>query len=707
MIATAGDSILTFSEPADVRPAPERLPETSKMKTILVLAHHPELADAIRTALDPERFRVVHRIDVAEAEPLLDHALIHFCVVDAPVVDTAGMWVFERIRRRVPHAPIVVFCDDAKWALEEEAYLAGVKHVLRKPVRARMLEAVLEQTHGVPATTGQAPAAPSVPVRLTPVPEVPIRPPNEATLRSLQKWREFSSLLASSLSAESLLKQFLLQLREITGVGRAAIFLRQPVLAISHARNMDAGRFLRSAHAIGLSSSIVDQLELSLETGVGGHIHRHGRILWRDSLEAQNDSEIAREFAVLNMQVVVPILDRQTLVGLLALDGRITGEPLSREELEIIFHLLGEMGLAIRNVWFHDQLLANQEMLTGILRQFNSGCIVVGRDLNILHCNDAARKFLVGSKRAVELQFSDLPVVLGSKIYQVLKSGAALAPFRFQPADTQKSVFQISIVPLQTRPGALPDSALMVVEDHTQAEQLHTLEVETNNLRLIKSMADRLAHEIGNALVPISTHQQLIGDQFLDPDFRNSLEEALAEGVKRISRLVNQMRFLARDVVAGEETFPLGPVVEEAFREAQTHQQVKSALLKYDSNVPAPIVCGDRAALKHAFLEIFLNALQANPKNAKISVKMKIDQGFNGKGRRLAEVEVHDNGAGFTPETALKVPAPFFTTRTVGLGLGLTVSRKIIETHQGKLEIPSPADVDHGVVRVFLPQSSN
>jgi nitrogen-specific signal transduction histidine kinase len=365
------------------------------------------------------------------------------------------------------------------------------------------------------------------------------------------------------------------------------------------------------------------------------------------------------------------------------------------------------MGLAIRNVWFHDQLVANQEMLTNILRQFNSGCCVVNRDLTIVHCNDAARKYLVGTRRGADPQFSDLPVVLGSKIYQVLKSGAALAPFRFQPADTERSVYQVSIVPLQSRPGALPDSALMVIEDHTQREQLQNLELETQNLRLIKSMADRLAHEIGNALVPISTHQQLIKEQFLDPDFRESLEIALADGTKRISRLVNQMRFLARDAVSGEESFPLTPVVEEAFREAQAHQQVKTAFLKCDAAGQAPVVSGDRAALKHAFVEIFLNALQANPQDAKIAVKLKSDQGFNGKGRRLTEVEVHDNGAGFTSETAQKVPSPFFTTRTVGLGLGLTVTRKIIETHQGKLEIPAPQDPQHGVVKVFLPQSAN
>lgn len=680
------------------------------MKTILVLAHHPELADAIRSALDVERFRVVHRVDLTEAEPLLNHALVHVCIVDAPVAETAGIWVFDRLRRHLPHAPIIVFCDDAKWALEEEAYLAGVKHVFRKPVRARMLEAVIEPS-SLPAAPSQSHATPAsvVPARISPPPatEVPARSANDATLRSLQKWREFSSLLANSLSTESLLKQFLLQLREITGVGRAAIFLRQPVLTVSSGSTLAGGRMLRSAYAIGLSSSVLDQLELSLETGIGGHVHRHGRILWRDSAEAQNDSEIVREFSVLNTQVVVPILDRQTLVGVMALDGRITGESLSREELEVIFHLLEEMGLAIRNVWFHDQLLANQQMLTGILRQFNSGCIVISRDLQILHCNDSAKRFLTGPRRGGELQFSDLPVVLGSKVYQVLKSGAALAPFRFQPADTQRSVYQISIVPMQSRPGALPDSALMVVEDHTQAEQLHQLEVETTNLRLIKSMADRLAAEVGNALVPISTHQQLLKDQYLDPDFRESLDVALRDGCKRINRLINQMRFLARDSLAGEETFPLITLVEEAFREAQAHQQIKSAFLKCDAGGEAPLVSGDRAALKHAFLEIFLNALQANPKDAKIAVKLKTDQGFNGKGRRLTEVEVHDNGAGFSSEAAQKSTSPFFTTRAVGVGLGLTVSRKIIETHHGKLEIPATPNPEHGIVRVLLPQSAN
>ena len=67
------------------------------------------------------------------------------------------------------------------------------------------------------------------------------------------------------------------------------------------------------------------------------------------------------------------------------------------------------------------------------------------------------------------------------------------------------------------------------------------------------------------------------------------------------------------------------------------------------------------------------------------------------------QIEVQDNGAGFTPEAAQKAASPFFTTRNVGLGLGLTVSRKIMETHQGKLEIVAPKLGQAGVVRISLP----
>ena len=391
------------------------------------------------------------------------------------------------------------------------------------------------------------------------------------------------------------------------------------------------------------------------------------------------------------------------MIGLAVFDGRITGEPLINVELELIFHLLEQVGLALHNIWLHDQLAGNHEMMTDVLRELSSACIVVGHDLTVLHANKAARRhFGPKNKRGGDLEFSDLPQQLGAKIYQVLKTGAAMEPFRYEPESSPGAVYNVSVVPFQRGNSTVPVSALLTADDLTQTEQLRRLEIEAANLRLVKSMADRLAHEIGNALVPLATHQQLLAEKYKDKEFRESLDQALADGVKRVTRLINQMRFLAREGHLQSEAFAVGNLIEEAYQEACKHQPAEATRLQFETGGEPILVTGDRAALKHALAEIMLNALQANPKEPNIGVKLHTGSTGGGNGQDL-QIEVQDNGSGFTIEAAQKAPAPFFTTRNVGLGLGLTVSRKIIETHRGKLEIVPPQAGHPGVIRVSLP----
>jgi signal transduction histidine kinase len=524
--------------------------------------------------------------------------------------------------------------------------------------------------------------------------------------QTLDVLRDFSSILTHSLDAEAMLKQFLQFLREILSVNRAAIFLNRPCTPLAETPSPADSRRLRAVSAIGLSSGLLENFELSMDSGLGAQLSKLGRILRRDSEEACADGEVQKEFELLGTQVAVPIPGREGIVGIAVFDGRVTGEPLINVELEFIFHLLEQVGLALHNIWLHDQLAGNHEMMTGVLREISSACIVVGSDLSVLHANKAARgHFGQKNKRGGELEFSDLPQTLGAKIYQVLKTGAAMGPFRYEPENSPGTVYSVSVVPFQRGNASVPVSALLTAEDLTQVEQLRRLEVEAANLRLIKSMADRLAHEIGNALVPLATHQQLLAEKYKDKEFRESLDQVLADGVKRITRLINQMRFLAREGHIQPEAFAVGKLIEEAYQEARKHQPADAARLQFDNGGEPIMVTGDRAALKHALAEIMLNALQANPKEPNIGVKLHTDSN-GGEGAHDLQIEVQDNGSGFTTEAAQKAPAPFFTTRNVGLGLGLTVSRKIIETYHGKLEIIPPHDGHPGVVRVSLPVGS-
>lgn len=668
------------------------------MKTLLVLAPHPDLADAVRGALDPEKYRLIHRISIEESEPLLIRGVLDLCILDVELTTVQGIWVIEKLRRRLPTVPVIIFTDTRDWQWEEEAYLHGVAHILHKPARPRTLNALVERlwTH---------PVAPRVPVKsITANVSASSTSLNVSgdTEETLTKLRNFSGILTHSLNSEGLLRKFLLQLREILGVNRAALFLRQSAAGLNQNGLPEASRSMRSACALGLPPGLLEHFELSFETGIGGYLHREGRIIRRDSAEVYADPQMQKEFEILGAQVAVPMFDRERLIGVAAFDGRVTGEPIGNSELELIFHLLEELGLAVKNIWLHDQLLGNNEMLTDILRELSSACVVVSCDLVIQHANKAAKHlFSKPGHRGVDLEFSDIPQAMGSKVYQVIKTGAGVATFKHQPADAPQKLFHVTVVPFVRTGATAAHAALLIVEDHTQAEAFRKLEIEAANLRLLKVMADRLAHEVGNALVPLSTHQQLLGEKFKDPEFRASLDLAMSDGVKRVSRLINQMRYLARDSVLSKEAVSLTQLLDEAYKEAYKYQPTKSAKLYFDDGKQPIILAGDRTALKHAFSEVILNAIQANLADAKIQIQTSTENGSSGQG--WVHIEIVDNGSGFSPDAAQKVPAPFFTTRTVGLGLGLSVAKKIVEVHQGRLNILNPGPGIPGTVRLSLP----
>jgi nitrogen-specific signal transduction histidine kinase len=671
------------------------------MKTLLVLAEHPDFAEAIRQGVDSEHYRVIARTHVDDAEPLLEHGLAEACIIDVELTGVQGIWVVEKLRRKAPRCPVIIYADAKRSEWEEEAYLQGVTHVLTKPVRGRMLTILLDRLCWPPTAPllTQLPC-PSLPPETGRSAESAIASGATPTLGVL---RDFSSILTHSLSADGMPKQFLLLLRQILSINRAVIFLRQPLAGFGNAPRAVDSRRLHAVCAIGLSPGLLQHFELSFEAGIGGQIFRLGRILRQSAEEIRMDVETQKEFELLGAQVAVPILDRETVLGVALFDGHITGEPLVNSELELIFHLLEQLGLAIKNIWLHDQLVGNHQMMAEILHELSNACVVVSGDLTILHANKSARRFLCPAEcRSGDLEFSDLPHVLGAKVYQVLKTGAAISGFRYEPEDPPGTVYNINIVPFQRPQTGASASALLMAEDLTQSEQLRRLEMETANLRLVKDVAKGLVHEIGNALLPLSTYQQLFAEKWEDAEFRTSFNAQLAKGVDRVSRLIHQMRILAQDEPLSREIFSLAPVVNEAYQEARRHCNGDAARLTSEAESAPILLTGDRKALKHALAEVILNAIQsADRADPKIFVRWRVHVRPNGG--QEAQVDVQDNGAGFTPEAAQKASAPFFTTRTIALGLGLTVACRIAEAHGGRLEILVRESRHATVVRLSLP----
>lgn len=664
------------------------------MRTLLVIAPQPALADAVRAVLPADRFRVLHHAEPWAVEPHFTHGTIDAVLLDAELTDVRPIRALQQLRRLLPGCPILLYAAASQWEWEEEAYLLGVDFILTKPVRARLLLSLLERSwQKAHPAHHPAPPAPAAPV------EAPL--PRRAPEPALGALRDCTSLLPHSLQPDALLREFLQLLRELLGVNRAAVFLRRRSVRDwpTPTETKPPSPAFTAAQALGLPAQLLEHFTLPLRTGIGAHLQRHGRILRRGTAEAAHDPEIAREFELLGAQIAIPITDRETLLGIATFDDRLTGEPITNDELALIFRLLEELGLALRNAWLHDALAGQHGMMTDTLDQLGSAIIVVARDLTILQANTTARAlFHRAGQTGNAFTFTDLPQALGSKIFETLKTGTTPPATRCKLPGTGEATFRVTLKPFQRRPAPAPEAVLLLLDDVTHADRAQHMEVEAANLRLVRKMAEQLAHEIGNSLVPLSTSQQLLSASQNDPEIHREVSGIMGDSVRRITRLARQMQFLSRDGLRRVEPLPLAQLIEDAFKEAHAENPRAAARLKYDHGGEPLTLTAERAGLQHALAEVLLNALQATPDDQ--SVEVTSATAVRPDGSRWITIQVRDAGTGFTHETAARATEPFYTQRTVGLGLGLTVTRKIVELHRGELDLQTTAP---GTVTLSFP----
>ncbi len=339
-------------------------------------------------------------------------------------------------------------------------------------------------------------------------------------------------------------------------------------------------------------------------------------------------------------------------------------------------------------------------MMTDTLDQLGSAVVVVGRDLSIVQANRMARGlFRRGSaKTGDSFVFADLPQALGSKVFEAMQIGSAPPPSRCKLPGAGDTTFRVVVKPFQRPSTAAPEAVLLLLEDVTHADRALQMEVEAAHLRLVRKMAEQLAHEIGNSLVPISTSQQLLSEGKDDPAVRKEVSGIMGDSVRRIGRLARQMQMLSRDGLRRVEKLPLGQLIEDAFKEAHAENPRASARLQYESGGQLHSLTAERAGLQHALAEVLLNALQATPDDQPVAVVTATE--VQPDGSRWLRIDVCDAGKGFDAESARRATEPFYSQRTVGLGLGLTVARKIIELHRGRLELRPSSP---GTVSISLP----
>ena len=645
---------------------------------ILLIAEDPLASTHAAALLTSSDFKVVRKDDLGSARSLLATGLFDLLIVTGSEASDV-IPLIPASRSAAPDLGLVALAPGWDAATEARAYAAGADLVLSAPLTAAVFTAATRRLlPESPARTAVPPTAPA------PVAALPL------AASALEVLRDFSQVLGYSLDYKLFTQHFVLKLREILSVNRIAIFLEHtaPPTVQPAGTPADEAARLTCAAAVGIPRDLLECIELTRSSGIGHHVTKRGQILRLDALGGSAaelpDPKILREFEILGCQVALPVNDRERTLGVALIGGRVTGGSFSDAELQLVYHLLEELGLAVKNSWLHDQLSSSHRLFGDVLSAINSGCLVVGADLRVLHTNRAFLQFLRGDTRSgQDIDFSELPPPLAAALHDLVEKGRLTEPFFLSSERHPDRTYRVSLLPLPGAGRRLAQPAMATVEDFTAIKAAQRAEIEASNLRLMTLIAKRFAHEIRNSLVPLTTHHQLLDSDYESPDFRASLKTALGRETSRIQRFTEQMLFLSQPPGAADEVLPAALLLQECFERACRALAVEGRL-ELSGDVEGSFVRAHRPSLAHAFEEIFLNGLQSAPA-ALLRVRLQAERATPGAGR--LRLQFRDQGPGLAPAVAARATEPFFTTRSTGVGLGLTIARRIIEQHAGQLEV--------------------
>jgi len=211
-----------------------------------------------------------------------------------------------------------------------------------------------------------------------------------------------------------------------------------------------------------------------------------------------------------------------------------------------------------------------------------------------------------------------------------------------------------------------------------------------DRLASLGTLTAGLAHEIRNPLVAIKTLTQLLPDRLDDEEFRDQFLKIASGEVDRISSLVNELLDFARPSDPKLKFEDINTILDGMILLVSTETKKKqiNILKNYASDLPPVQI--DREQIKQVFLNVLLNAIQATPERGKITVKTRPFRKPGGES--YAQIEFTDTGCGIPGEHLEEIFNPFFTTKTTGSGLGLSISHQIIQDHRGYIDVESQLD---------------
>ncbi len=366
------------------------------------------------------------------------------------------------------------------------------------------------------------------------------------------------------------------------------------------------------------------------------------------------------------------------------------------DELGAVTTKIDRLGRHMRDV--QEVFSALKENLDQIMANLEDGLMLFTQDSRVVLVSASAESFVERPRAEMLGRFVEEVFPAESRL-----GGVVLAAFRSHEPLSQEEIetekgrrVRVSLDFIEERGQRI--GALLTMRD---AESVRKIEDEielSRRLAAIGRLTSGVAHEVKNPINAVLVHLEVLREKLhaIDPDSRRHMD-IIANEIQRLDRVVQTLVDFTRPVELRLGDLDLRRTVEEvallAAPEAGRHG------VKLERELPSnPLpVKGDGDLLKQALLNVVLNGVQAMPQGGMLTIRGHQEGG-------AVILEVQDQGAGIPDDVRDKIFNLYFTTKKGGSGIGLAMTYRVMQLHNGSVEFDS-RDGEGTTFRLHLPVS--
>jgi len=213
-------------------------------------------------------------------------------------------------------------------------------------------------------------------------------------------------------------------------------------------------------------------------------------------------------------------------------------------------------------------------------------------------------------------------------------------------------------------------------------------EVEREKSVLLEEMATGLAHEIRNPLGSIKGAAQFLKSE-KDADRNHKLLDVIIEETDRLDGVMSRFLNYANPYSMNADIQNINRIVEKVIALLKTTQLSENTIITKNLDYDIPHVKVDGEQIMQVLMNMALNGIEAMPDGGRLSFSTSK---IMGDGERSVEIAIRDTGCGVNRDGLENMFKPFFTTKKKGVGLGLSICKRIIGNHGGRIDVESEPD---------------